>query len=824
MSKNNQNNFMARLAAFIVDKRKLFFLLFLAMCIFCAFSRSWVVVNDTLTDYLGEETETRRGLELMDREFTTYGTAQIMIQNVTYDQAEKLLPQIEAVEGVKSVAFDETADHYTAASALFIVTFEGTNDDEVSIRALAELEDMLSGYDVYVNSQVGNPLKAIINQEMLVVDLIALVIIILVLLFTSKTYAEIPVLLITFGAAALLNMGTNYMMGEISFVTNAIAIVLQLALAIDYAIILCHRYMEEHEDKPPREAAIAALSKAIPEISASSLTTVSGLLALTFMQFRLGFDMGTVLIKAILLSLCSVFLLMPGLLVTFSKAIDRSHHKSFVPKISFLGRFAYATRFVVPVLFAALIAGAWFCSHHANYVYDLYSVRSIRQNEMQIAREQIIDTFGTNNQLALLVPSGDYDREAELITEIRELPQTVKVTGLAGIEADDDHLITDAVTPRQFAEMTDMDYEVARVLFTGYAMQQDDYGQAATNIDNYKIVLIDLFTYLNEQRDSVTIKLSEETEKDLDDLEEQLDDARLQLESENWTRIVVEVDLPTEAEESYEYLSILHGIAARYYPEHYVVGDTTSCFDLRSSFEHDNLLISILTVFFVVAVLIFTFHSVGLPVLLIAIIQGSIWCNFSTPFLTGKNLYFLTYLIISAIQMGANIDYAIVISSRYLALKKELPLKEAMVETLNQAFPTIITSGLMLASAGMAIGFLTSNETISAIGIYLGTGTLISIFLVMCVLPQILLLGDTLISRTSFELQPAIKLNSRAGLMRIDGRVRGTMNGYFDAEVHGVFRGTMSAIVDMNNITDLETPQIEDNPAPQATEDGVIHL
>ena len=146
------------------------------------------------------------------------------------------------------------------------------------------------------------------------------------------------------------------------------------------------------------------------------------------------------------------------------------------------------------------------------------------------------------------------------------------------------------------------------------------------------------------------------------------------------------------------------------------------------------------------------------------------------------------------------------------------------METLHQAFPTIITSGLMLASAGMAIGFLTSNETISAIGIYLGTGTLISIFLVMCVLPQILLLGDTLISRTSFELQPAFKLNSRAGLMRIDGRVRGTMNGYFDAEVHGVFRGTMSAIVDMNNITDLETPQVEESPVPQATEDGVIHL
>ena len=824
MEKKDNQNFMMRVASFIVDKRVFFFLLFLGMCVFCAFSRNWVEVNDLLTDYLGEETETRQGLELMESEFTTYATAQIMVQNVSFEQAGALLPQIEETEGVKSVDFDGTPDHYAASSALFTVTFEGDNDADASIRGLAEVERKLSGYDLYVNSEIGNPLKAIIDREMLVVDLIAVVIIVLVLLFTSHTYAEIPLLLVTFGAAALLNMGTNYLFSPISFVTNAIAIVLQLALAIDYAIILFHRYMEEHEDKPPREAAVVALSKAIPEISASSLTTISGLLALTFMQFRLGYDMGVVLIKAILLSLCSVFLLMPGLLVTFSKAIDKSHHKSFVPKIPFLGRFAYATRFVVPFLFAAVIVAAYLISSKAPYVYDFHSVRSIRQNENQIAREQIIETFGTNNQIALLVPGGDYDREAELIRELRQLPQVVSVTGLAGIEANDDYLITSALTPRQFAEMNNIDYEVARLLYTGYAMQQDDYGQAATNIDNYRVSLIDLITYLNEQRSSVTVKLPAETEERMDELEEELEDAKRQLRSENWSRIVVKADLPVEAEESYEFLTILHGIAARYYPQHYLVGDTTSCYDLRASFEHDNLLISILTIFFVVAVLVFTFRSVGLPVLLILIIQGSIWCNFSTPYLTGKNLYFLTYLIISAIQMGANIDYAIVISSRYMELKKTLPLKQAMVETLNQAFPTIITSGTMLASAGMVIGYMTSNETISAIGVYLGTGTLISIFLVMCVLPQILLLGDSLISRTSFELSPAIKVTSRSGMMRIDGRVRGTMNGYFDAEVHGVFHGSISAVVDTNDIQDMEPPKLDEKKNGTPGDNGVIKL
>ena len=227
------------------------------------------------------------------------------------------------------------------------------------------------------------------------------------------------------------------------------------------------------------------------------------------------------------------------------------------------------------------------------------------------------------------------------------------------------------------------------------------------------------------------------------------------------------------------------------------MGDTTSCSDLRSSVEKDNLIISILTVMFVVIVLIFTFKSAGLPLLLIAIIQGSIWCNFSIPYLKGSNLFFMTYLIVSSIQMGANIDYAIVISSRYMELKEKMPLKEAMTESLNLAFPTIITSGAMMALAGMAIGLLTSNEIISGIGVFIGTGTTISIFLVMCVLPQILLTGDIIIRKTSFTINRGGLVQSRSGLIRVDGRVRGQFNGVIDAEVHGFLRGELNARVDI---------------------------
>ncbi len=806
---------MEKVAAVIVDKRNIIFFIFVTAALFCAVSRNWVQVCDDITHYLPSNTETRQGLDLMEKEFTTFGTADVMVENVSYAQAEEIRDIIENIEGVKSVEFDDTEHHFNSAAALFSVTFDGTNNDQVSIDAYHQIKEQLKDYDLRTHSDVGNPLKAIINGEMLVVDIIAVVIVVSVLLLTSQTYAEIPVLLITFGAAAILNMGTNYLMGEISFVTDSIAIVLQLALAIDYAIILCHRFQEEREDKEAREAAIVALSKAIPEISASSLTTVSGLLALSFMQFKLGYDMGIVLIKAILLSLLSVFLLMPGLLVVFSPLIDKTHHKNFVPKINFLGKAVYATRFIMPVIFIGVAIFAFSFSQKANYVYAQESTESIRKNVAQINAERIDSLFGRNNVMAIIVPSGDYNKEAKLIQDVSELSLVEKVTGLANVEAKDGWYITSSLNPRQFSELANLDYEVAQLLYTGYAMNEGEYGQVVTNLDNYSVPLIDMFDYLNERREDVVLNLPKDLESDLDDLAEQLADGKKQLKSDNWSRIVLELNMPVEGDESFDYLNIIHGIVARYYDDFYVVGDTTSCSDLQSSFENDNKLISVLTILFVIAVLIFTFKSVGLPLLLIVIIQGSIWCNFSIPYLSHNNLFFLTYLIVSAIQMGANIDYAIVISNRYMELKEKMPLKQAMIDTLNLAFPTIITSGTMLVSAGFVIGFLTSNETISAIGMYLGMGTTISIFLVMCVLPQILLMGDIIIQKTSFTIKKSASVTHKTGTIRINGRVRGKLDGVIDAEVHGVFRGSINAMVDVGDIEQLPEGTEE---IPEATE------
>lgn len=815
---------MQKVAAVIVDRKTFFFLAFIVMAVFCAFSRNWVNVNDDITSYLAKDTETRRGLDIMDSEFTTFATANVMVSSITYDAAAKLAPQIEVINGVHSVEFDDTEDHYKNASALFAVTFDGDTTSEVSEKAMDEIKSLLADYDTYISSEVGNPMEQTIKSEMVVVLGIAVFIIIAVLLFTSKTYMEIPVLLITFGAAALLNMGTNYWFGTISYVTDSIAVVLQLALAIDYAIILCHRYTEEREHLEARDAAVAALSKAIPEISASSLTTISGLAALTLMHFRLGYDMGIVLIKAIVMSMLSVFLLMPGLLVLFSKLIDKTHHRSFVPKISLWGKLTVKTRYVIPPLFLIIAAAAFVFANRCPYVYGYSTLDTVKQNESKIADKMVASTFGTDNLVAMLVPSGSYEKEAQLLNVISAQPEVESAMGLANIEAMDGYTVTSALTPRQFAELTDQDIEAARLLYAAYAVNEKDYGQIVSSIDDYTVPLVDIVLFLRDQENAGYITLERDMSDMLDEMCAELEFGLAQLEGENWSRFVIYLNLPEESEETYEFLDTLHGIAGAYYSDCVLVGESVNARDLRSSFSTDNLLISILSALFVVVVLLFTFRSVGLPLLLMIVIQSSIWINFSVPYLTSSNLFFISYLIVSAIQMGANIDYAIVISSRYLDLKKSMPIKEAMIETLNQAFPTIITSGAMLASAGLIIGRMTSDNTISSIGTCLGRGTIISIFLVMGVLPQILLLGDILIEKTAFAIKAPEITHVEGSTIRLHGRVRGQISGFVDADIQGVFQGSLHAMVESGAIevdeTRAELPPGDDTtPADDRGED-----
>lgn len=296
----------------------------------------------------------------------------------------------------------------------------------------------------------------------------------------------------------------------------------------------------------------------------------------------------------------------------------------------------------------------------------------------------------------------------------------------------------------------------------------------------------------------------------LNDAKVQMKAAKAQLQGTDYNRVLVYLNLPEGGDETYAFLDTIRSLAREYYPDGsiYVVGDSTVEQDFKLSFATDNTVVTIVSILIVLVVLLFTFQSAGMPVLLILVIEGAIWINFSVPTLTDTPLFFMSYLVVSSIQMGANIDYAIVIASRYQELKREMSPKTAIIETMNFAFPTIITSGTILAVAGTLIGQMTSEAAIVGIGQSLGRGTIISMLLVMFVLPQILLTGGKIADKTFFSMPvPTAKKKTASGHIKVDGMVRGEIRGY----VSGIVRADINGEVDLNLISGSAAGEGENN-------------
>ena len=803
-AKNGGNQAMLKICGFIVDKRNLFFLLFGLLIIFSAISRNWVNVENSMSHYLPDSTETKQGLDLMEQEFVTYGTCNIMVANVSYEQAQSIGRDLEFMPGIFSVEYDDTEEHYNNGSSYYNVTFDYDEKDDRCLEMLDRVKEKLAGYDYYLSTTLGDIEAELIAEEMNVIVVLVAIVVVTVLLLTSQAYAEVPVLLITFVAAAILQMGTNFIFGTISFVSNSVTVVLQLALSVDYAIILLNRYKEEHANLESREAIIIALSKAIPEICGSSMTTIGGLIAMGFMQYKMGPDLAMCLIKSIFLALGSVFLLMPGVIMLFSKLMDKTQHKNFVPEIPFVGKLDYATRHVVAPLFVVVIVGAYMVSKDCPYVFGDTTITPPIQNSVQKTEEMQTDNFGASNMVALIVPAGDYESEAKLLEDLEACPEVDYTMGLTNIEAMDGYCLTDKPTPRQFSELIDLDYEVAELIYAAYAVNDEDYAKVVNGLPEYKVSLIDMFMFVYDEVDEGYVTLDDELQDTLDDAYRQMNFARNQLQGENYSRMLVYLTLPEESEETFAFLDKMHEIAGKYYDGKVLVcGESVSQYDLQKTFGRDNLVTNVLSILTVLVVLLFTFKSAGMPVLLIAVIQGCIWLNFSVPALQHDNIFFMSYLIVSSIQMGANIDYAIVIAGRYMELRETNGRRQSIIDAMNQAFPTIITSGTMMVVAGFLIGKLTSNAAIFGIGRSLGRGTSISILITMFVLPQILLVGDKIIEKTAFVMNMPIRTKNVTGLMKVDGLVRGRIDGVVTGTMKAIVRGNVSAYVEAGDVMEL---------------------
>ena len=761
---NKKPSPLHRASEWIVDHYRLFFIVFAALLVFSAVASGWVKVENDVAAYLPADSETRQGLDIMEQEFQTYGSAKILLRGTDADTAAATAEQIRAVDGVDSCTYTMN----DAGSALLSVSLSDLEGSDACAQTVQALRDLLDGSGAYIYSAEGYSISDQINGEVRGLLVIVAIILVTVLTFTSSTYAEVPILLITFLAAALINKGTNFIFGTISFVSNAVAILLQLAMSVDYAIIFCNRYKQAHETLPVREAVIESLAKSITVISSSSLTTVAGLVAMTFMKFGLGRDLGIVLIKAIFISLLTVFLLMPGLLLKLGPAMDKTKHRNFVPKISGVGRLAWRTRRVVPLVFAAVLVVACIGTNRVSYVYSEAPLKTHNADVNRTASQAITADFGDETVLAVVVPAGDYDQEAALLDALSAVPEVKSAVGIAGTEAAGGYRLADAVDYRTFAQLSGVDSTSAQALFALYAAENGAAQTAAQDLRGYQVPLLKLFKFLNDKIADGTVTLSDAQAAQVTALSDQLTRASAQLEGTSYHRLVLTLAAASDGDETFALLDRIHAVVHQYYPtDSYLVGDAMSAYGSEQTFTQDNVMVSAMSILMVMLVLLFTFRSIGMPILLTLVIQGSIWINFGITVLTGEYVLFMVYLVASAIQMGCNVDYAIVVASLYTEARAEQGPREAMISALNLAFPTIITSGTMLISAGLLIGARVSSGAVAGMGRFVGVGSLITVFLVLFVLPQLLLLGDTFVRRTALPAQRRLPLTAASRAARL---------------------------------------------------------
>ncbi len=766
---------MKKLTNFIVNKKNYIIVLFIALIAYCIWGMGQVKIEYDITSYLPSNTDTKQALDIMEEEFVTFGTTKIMLRNISFEDALVLHDEIEQLDGVKSFDFHNTEDYYKQSCALFNITFDGDADDELSVAAYNKTLEILDGYDLLVSASLTDTYAEELQHDVNFVLILAIVIIIAVLAFTTKSFGEIPVFILTFGVAALLNMGTNYWLGTISFISNSVCVILQLALAIDYAIILCHRFSEEKANGlSPKEAMAAALAKAIPEIAGSSLTTIAGLLALTTMALGLGADLGIVLAKSIICSMITVFLFMPCITLYFSKAIDKTAHKSFVPKISAVGKFDVKLRYVIPAVFLVTVIVCGYFSFQTEYVYSTGSIDTSRPSATQIAQRETEAVFGYSNQLAVLVPKGDYNLEKRVIDTVSTHEEVKEAIGISNVEITANgttHYLTDRLNYRQFALLLGTDDSTAASIYRAYAYfsqsdSQDGVSEVAlfeANKDIYTASILDICDCAFGHDDFISAFLNgnDDLLDTYETLRDTINDAEAQLIGTNYTRVLFILDSDIESKQTFAMIENMREEVKAFCPQAIFAGDSMSSYDLDKSFSTDNLKVSILTVLFVFVILMFTFRSWGTPIPLTATIQGAIFINFSISAFAGTNLFFFVYLIVSAIQMGATIDYAIVITNRYQELKQTTDKKTAVIESLNQSFPTILTSGSILAIAGFLIGGVVGDPLIATLGSCLGRGVLISIASVMLVLPALLMIFDKWLDKTKFKPRKKLQLPRR---------------------------------------------------------------
>ena len=670
----------------LLKRRKLVAAIFIVVTVFCVACIPFVSINYNMVDYLPDTAQSTRALSEMEKEFVqTVPNAKAMVKNVSVSEALEYKQKISEVESVDLVMWlDDVVDvkqplevldkdivsgYYKDNNALIQIAIQGGKESAVVNEILDIIGDdnCLSGDAVdTAQSQSMSETESMKSMAILIPMLI------IILIISTNHWLEPVLYLAAIGISVLINMGTNLLFDNISYITFAISPILQMAVSLDYAIFLLHRFEYYRPREESNEAAmVKAMKVAFKSIIASAATTAFGFMALTFMNFKIGFDLGLNLVKGIVISFICVVVFMPCLTLLLVKVLDKTKHRSFVVEIKNVGKIVRKIKTPVLILVFLIIVPSFVAQNNNHFIYGTSGWAD--ESRSALDTREINETFGESINMVLLVPKGDVAREKALGEELQGVKNITSVVSYASM--------------------------VGNVIPPGY-------------LDK-----------------SITS----------------------QFYSDNYARIILYVSTPSESKEAFECVEKVREISDKYYDEVLTCGQSANTYDIKDVVTEDSTRVNIINILAIGFVLLLTFRSLTLPVMLIMTIETSIWMNLAIPYFTGTTLGYIGYLVMTTVQLGATVDYAILFTDNYLHNRQKMLPAEAVELTINKNLSSIMVSASILISAGIALNLVSSNAVIAQLGTLLSRGTGFSLLLVVFFLPGMLIIFDKVVEKTTLN-------------------------------------------------------------------------
>ena len=710
------------LPVFIIERSRAIEIVFVIAVLLSMLAAPFVNINYDLTRYLPDTVQSKAGLDLMEEKFGYPGTGRVMIEDVTLYEAKQYKDKLEKVDGVDQIMWLDTGtdvfssdafinfnsidDYYKDGSAVMDIVFEKGDTSRKTSRAIDAMQEITGEKGHYVGMAVQNKsLAENVTKEMKLILTLGVLMIFIILCLTTNSWFEPVLYLIVMGVAILINKGTNIFLGEISFLTNSVSAVLQLAVSMDYSIFLIHAFTREKNKGLDQMTALTnAINEALNSIFASSLTTIVGFIVLAFMKFNIGFDMGIVLVKGIIFSLLTVVFFMPAMILRLTPMIEKTGHRSFMPGFDKLSRGIYRIRYGVLIFVAIFVIPAYTAQNMNRFLFGNDAVGASEGTKVYDDEQLINAKFGRSNMMMALVPNTSLIDEKAFTDEVEALAYTKSVTSMAGSLPDG---VPEEFLPKSITE---------------------------------------------------------------------------QLHKNDYSRILIYVRSKGESKLAYQCSDEIQALMKKYYPENsYLVGTTPSTQDIETTITKDYSRVNVLSLLGVFFVVMFSFKSVAIPVIIMIPIEVAIFINMAVPYIKGDTMIFMGYIIVSCIQLGATVDYAILTTNNYLECRKQAEKREAAIQALNMSIPAILTSGSILTIVGYILYNISSVAAIGDLGHLIGRGAWMSMLLVCTLLPAFLVLLDNILMDNEFERIRKFfekrRMRRRERFRRMAGKVKPGKNG-----------------------------------------------